>query len=100
MFRRRAAEIATEFLEDIAQRARQFDARQNGKRQAVRLANVVIRVLTEYDDAHLLERRQLKRCEDPLFIGEDLMLGTFDFEKLLEVVEVEFGQLVADDRGP
>lgn len=48
--------LGSEFFVHVAKRRRHGDAMTNGKGETVSLTDVVIRVLTEDDDAHFVER--------------------------------------------
>ena len=52
------AGVGLPFREDVAQRRRPVDARRHGKREAVRLAFAVVRILAEDYGPDRVKRRQ------------------------------------------
>ena len=63
--RGRRAQIALQFLEDVAQRRRQRHTRRYRERQPLGLAAPVVGVLAEDDHAHAFRRRQFQRAQGP-----------------------------------
>jgi hypothetical protein len=60
---RRRAQVALQFLEDVAQRGRQRHAGRHRKRQPLGLAPAVVGVLPQDDHAHLVGRREFQRAQ-------------------------------------
>ena len=95
------AKVAFKLLENIDQAWRWADAGAHAEAKAVRLAGAVIRVLPEDDNAHLVQRGQIKRAKPFTAFGKNsLALGLFADEKAFENGHVRAGKFLGEWRAP
>ena len=82
------AEVVVQLLEDILQAGRERHTVGHREREAVGLSRAVVRVLTQDDHLHLVERREVEGVEDQGTRGIYGILPLLADEKRLEVGEI------------
>src|SRR5512145_1359557 len=65
------AKITVQFLKDVDKAGREFGSVGNGKTQTVGLSDVVIGILSDYDNLHPVKRTQVKSVEDQVARRKD-----------------------------
>ena len=92
--------FAFQLLVDVDERGRQFDAGLDGEAESMRLARIVVGVLSQNHDLDLVERRTVERLEDEASwrIDDAVRIGVFD--ELREFRKVGAGELVRKDAFP
>lgn len=77
------AQIGIYFLENVYERRRAGNALRHRKAQPVCLTSVVVGILTENDNLHLVERRVPESRKNVAPFRKTLVLGVFRHQKLL-----------------
>lgn len=93
-------EVGIDFLDDVDQRGRDSDPLGDRKAETLRLSRLVVGVLSEDDDFHLVERRVVEGGKD-LAAGRvtDILLA-FRYKKTLQLCEIGCLELRSEDFKP
>ena len=89
-----------ELLGDVLQRRRRPHARRHVEGEPLRLAGLVVGVLAEDDDLHLVERRAVERLENPAGRRVDDAVGVGGLDERREFGEIRLVELLLQDGAP